>query len=440
MQNFDTMTSRDNADDRMCRYTAIVNRELRAAMGCTEPIAIAYCAALAVRALGCAPERCEAECSGNVIKNTNTVTVPNTGGMKGIRAAVLAGALFGDADRELEVLSGITPAQAEEIREKADRIQVSLKLLKSGHSLHIKVRCIAGENSAGAEIMDLHTGVTSITKNGEELYRQDESHPGENPPADQGAEGLNVQDILDYARQVDLSEIRGTLLLQAKYNSAIAQAGISGDWGSSVGKTLLQSRGDNDRTRIISGAVAGADARMNGCALPVIINSGSGNQGMTASLPVVERARQLGVSQDKMLRALAVSNLISIHQKTGIGRMSAYCGAVCAATGSAAGIAFLENAQDEVIRQTIVNSLAVTSGMLCDGAKSSCAGKIASALDGALLAYEMAKRDLGYLPGEGIVKENVESTIQGVGRIASQGMRETDIEVLNVMIQEETIT
>lgn len=419
------------------RYTALLKDELRAATGCTEPIAIAYCAALSARALGTVPTRCEAACSGNVIKNTKTVTVPNTGGMKGIKAAVLAGVLFGDADRELEVLSAVSPDEAETIKKMAATLPVAVKLLKSGHSLHIQVTCFAGESWASAEIMDTHTGVSRVTRNGAAVFERESGLTPDSQRTGPDEAALNVADILDYARRVDLSGIRDVLLRQAAYNSAIAKAGMSGDWGASVGKTLLLARGDNDKTRIVSGAAAGADARMNGCALPVIINSGSGNQGMTASLPVVERARQLGAPEELLLRALAVSNLVSIHQKTAIGRMSAYCGAVSAATGSAVGIAFLEGASDEVIKQTIVNSLAVTSGMLCDGAKSSCAGKIANALDGALLAYEMAKRDLGYQAGEGIVKKDVESTIQGVGQIASQGMRETDIEVLQVMIRED---
>ena len=430
------MTSRHKSpltEAQLALYTGILKEELITATGCTEPIAIAYCGAIAARVLGKTPEQVQIWCSGNVIKNTKTVTVPNTGGLKGIKAAVLAGVFYGDADKGLDTLAALTPEQAADVARLADEMDVQIRLLKSGHPLHIKVNCQAGEDQAEAEIMDTHTHVAAIRRNGETLHTGDNpAETGEGSPLS----GLNLAQILAYARQVPLADLKEVLSGQITHNPALSRAGLEGDWGARVGQTILETRGKDPRAQLVASAAAGSDARMNGCPMPAVINSGSGNQGLTASVPVITRARQMGASEEALMRALAVSNLLAIHQKAGIGRMSAYCGAVSAAVGCAAGIAFLEGMPEEIIERTVTNALMISSGMLCDGAKSSCAAKIAAALDSAFLAYDMARADRAFQPGEGLVKQDTEQTIAAVSRVAREGMKETDVEVLKVMLDE----
>ena len=412
-------------------YTKFLHEELVPAMGCTEPIAIAYGAAYARKVLGKPAERYEVECSGNIIKNVKAVTVPQTGGLKGIEAAVLAGAIGGDADRELEVLSTVNQADLCEIRRGLEERVVAVKPLDSTHTLHIIIHAFAGGDSACVEIIDTHNNVGKVVKNGQVIHQRVEIAAQDDISE---RRTLNMEDILEYADRVDLTLVRDVLERQINYNSAISREGLGGKWGAAVGKTLLDTCGAGIRVRAEAAAAAGSDARMSGCAMPVVINSGSGNQGMTVSMPVITYAKELGVSHEKLLRALCVANLVAIHQKTDIGRLSAFCGAVSAATGAAAGIAYMEGASYAVIAQTVVNSLANVGGMVCDGAKPSCAAKIASALESAFLGYELAKRGRGFYDGEGIVKADVEATIASVGRMASVGMRSTDREILNIMI------
>ena len=412
-------------------YTKFLHEELVPAMGCTEPIAIAYGAAYARKVLGKPAERYEVECSGNIIKNVKAVTVPQTGGMKGIEAAVLAGAIGGDADRELEVLSTVNQADLCEIRRGLEERVVAVKPLDSTHTLHIIIHAFAGGDSACVEIIDTHNNVGKVVKNGQVIHQRVEIAAQDDISE---RRTLNMEDILEYADRVDLTLVRDVLERQINYNSAISREGLGGKWGAAVGKTLLDTCGAGIRVRAEAAAAAGSDARMSGCAMPVVINSGSGNQGMTVSMPVITYAKELGVSHEKLLRALCVANLVAIHQKTDIGRLSAFCGAVSAATGAAAGIAYMEGASYAVIAQTVVNSLANVGGMVCDGAKPSCAAKIVSALESAFLGYELAKRGRGFYDGEGIVKADVEATIASVGRMASVGMRSTDREILNIMI------
>ncbi|HSK68468.1 MAG TPA: L-serine ammonia-lyase, iron-sulfur-dependent, subunit alpha [Candidatus Limnocylindria bacterium] len=416
----------------MDAITALLSRELKTAMGCTEPIAIAYCAALAARALGRAPEHIRVRCSGNVVKNAKAVVVPNTGGLRGIEAAAAAGALYGDPDAGLETLSGVTPEQAADLALRLPALGVQVSLLRTRHSLHVVVECAAGGDAAQAEIKDTHTHVASITRNGQKvleggLAAQDA------PEADAM---LTVEDILRYARTVPLDEVRPILRAQVENNLAIAREGLSGRWGSQIGRTVLESRGESPRAQLVAWAAAGSDARMNGCAMPVTINAGSGNQGLTVSVPVVLRAGQVGADEEATLRALIVSNLVSLHQKRGIGRLSAYCGAVTAAIGASAGIAFLEGAPDEQVGQVIASGLMIASGMLCDGAKSSCAAKIVASLDSALLAYDLARSGNAFQPGEGLAKPGVEQTISAVARVAREGMRDTDVTVLQAMLDQ----
>ena len=412
-------------------YTKFLHEELVPAMGCTEPIAIAYGAAYARKVLGKPAERYEVECSGNIIKNVKAVTVPQTGGLKGIEAAVLAGAIGGDADRELEVLSTVNQADLCEIRRGLEERVVAVKPLDSTHTLHIIIHAFAGGDSACVEIIDTHNNVGKVVKNGQVIHQRVEIAAQDDISE---RRTLNMEDILEYADRVDLTLVRDVLERQINYNSAISREGLGGKWGAAVGKTLLDTCGAGIRVRAEAAAAAGSDARMSGCAMPVVINSGSGNQGMTVSMPVITYAKELGVSHERLLRALCVANLVAIHQKTDIGRLSAFCGAVSAATGAAAGIAYMEGASYAVIAQTVVNSLANVGGMVCDGAKPSCAAKIVSALESAFLGYELAKRGRGFYDGEGIVKADVEATIASVGRMASVGMRSTDREILNIMI------
>lgn len=420
--------------ENMSLYTRILQQELQTAMGCTEPIALAYAAAYAKKILGKMPTHCVSRCSGNIIKNVKAVTVPATGGMKGIEAATLAGICGGDADKKLEVLTTLTDADREQLRSLMGSGLVETARLESEHPLHIIVEMSEGADSVSVEIVDTHTNIADVIRNGEYLHRggavaADEEHVE--------LDVLGLADILSYAETVDLSEVRPVLEHQISCNTAISDEGMTGKWGAAVGKTLMELDGERLSTRMRAAAAAGSDARMNGCALPVVINSGSGNQGMTVSLPVVVYAREKNIPEEKMLRGLCVANLVALHQKAGIGALSAFCGAVCAATGAVAGVAWLDGQSYDVIAQTITNSLAAIGGMVCDGAKSSCAGKIACALECAFMGYEMAKKGFGYLDGEGIVGPDVEVTVANVGRMAKEGMRSTDTEILKIMIGEK---
>lgn len=417
-------------DTTKAAYTQILRTELKMALGCTEPIAIAYCAAYTTQLLGRCADRFVIHCSGNIIKNVKAVTVPQTGGMTGIEAAVLIGAIGGDASLGMQVLTPITQAHRERLRTMMARNCVQIELLDTEHTLHIVIEAYAGEDAVSVEIIDSHTQLGTVQKNGRILHQIERAVYEDNR---RQYELLTVERILQYADTVELSSVSDVLEQQIQCNLAIAREGMEHAWGASVGQTL-QERDGALYTQLCAMAAAGSDARMNGCAMPVVINSGSGNQGMTVSIPVALFAQAKGHGHDKLLRALCVANLIAIHQKTNIGKLSAFCGAVSAAAGAACGIAYLEDADLEVISQTLVNCVATIGGMVCDGAKSSCAGKIAAALNSALLGYDMAKRQKGFHQGEGIVQENVEKTIQSLGRMAACGMRSTDIEILNIMI------
>ena len=413
-------------------YLKILEEELIPAMGCTEPIAVALAAAKATEALGATPEACRVEVSGNIIKNVKAVTVPNTGGMKGLEAAVAAGIVGGRPDLGLEVLSKVTK---EEIAEMAQFLQTCpMQVLPSGGDqvFYILVTVTADGHTADCEVVDFHTNITRIRKDGKILFQNQAGTSAQTAQTDRSV--LSVKEILEFADTLDIQDVAPVLEQQIAYNTAISQEGLKGGWGAEMGRTLLELHGDHLPTRLRAAAAAGSDARMNGCELPVVIVSGSGNQGMTASLPVIEYAKAIGADHEALLRALAVSDLITIHQKTGIGRLSAFCGATSAGCGAACGIAYLDGAKAEVIAKTIVNTLGICSGMVCDGAKSSCAAKIAAAVEAGLDGYEMAKVDLGFVNGEGIIGADVEQTIVNVGRMARQGMRHTDEEILNIML------
>ena len=426
----------DRNDPAYSAYVRILEAELIPATGCTEPIAIAYGAAKARQALGALPERCRVECSGNIIKNVKSVVVPNTGNLRGIEAATAAGLVAGDPDVQLQVISHVAEKDRDAIRAYRDSHPIEVVPWAGDKVFYIALTVWAGADSARVVIEDFHTNITHIEKNGRCLFAQEGDCP-------EGVEGdgpeyelLSVARIIDFADSVDLFDVEVVLERQIACNTAISREGLTHDWGARIGQTLLLSQGNDVRTRSKAAAAAGSDARMSGCEMPVVIVSGSGNQGMTASLPVIEYARELNVSREKLLRALVVSNLVTIHQKTSIGRLSAFCGAVSAGCGAAAGIAYLHGDGYEVISHTIVNTLAILSGMVCDGAKPSCAGKIAMAVEAGLMGYEMYKHGKNqFYSGDGIVKKGVDNTIRTVGRMAREGMRDTDREILDIMTE-----
>ncbi len=418
-------------------YVNILKEELVPAMGCTEPIAIAYAAAVARRTLGRPARRVEVEASGNIIKNVKSVFVPNTGGLRGIPAAAAAGMAAGNPDLELEVLSQIGEAEQAAIRQYLEVTPITVKLAASPFIFDITIRAWAEEESALVRIVNYHTNIVRIEKNGQVLKEVEAQAAAEEGLTDKAV--LSVEGILEFARECRLSDVEEVIDRQVRYNTAIAQEGLRGDYGANIGKVLLSTYGQDVKIRAKAMAAAGSDARMNGCGLPVVIVSGSGNQGLTASLPVVEYAKELGVDRETMLRAVMVSDLITIHLKAEIGRLSAYCGAVSAGCGSGAGIAWLYGREKDPasllkdVSHTIVNALAVDSGIVCDGAKASCAAKIASAVDAGLLGFYMYQKGQQFRGGDGIISKGVEETIRNIGLLATQGMRETDREILDIM-------
>ena len=421
-------------DQRYGAYVQILKEELIPAMGCTEPIALAYGAAVARDILGTVPERVTIGASGSIIKNVKSVIVPNTGHLKGIPAAAAAGIVAGDASRELEVIASVSPEQVEKIRGFLDQVPIAVEHIDNGPTFDIVVTVYKGQDEAKVRIANFHTNIVRKEKNGQVLLDIPVKEDSEEGLTDRSL--LTMEGIWDFANTVDVEDVRETLERQMKYNMAIAEEGMKNDYGANIGKVLKDTWGDDIRTRAKAMAAAGSDARMNGCELPVIINSGSGNQGITASVPVIVYGRELGVSEEKLLRALVLSNLTAIHQKTGIGRLSAYCGAVNAGAGAGAGIAYLCGGGYKEVIHTVVNALAVVSGIVCDGAKASCAAKIASAVDAGILGYNMYIRGQQFLGGDGIVTKGVERTIENVGRLGKEGMRETNEEIIKIMIGE----
>ena len=421
-------------------YCQILKEELIPAMGCTEPIAIAYAAAKAREVLGKEPDSVKIGVSYNIIKNVKSVIVPNTGGMKGIQSAAAAGIVAGQADKALEVISQVSAKQKQDITEFLNHMEICVEPIDQGMIFDIVIRLGYGAESAVVRIAQYHTNIVYIEKNGEVLLDHTETI---NQPAvhDHTEEGLTdrslltVDDIYEFANTCDTQDVKDVLDRQIKYNTEISQEGLSHEWGANVGSTMLKYYGNDVRNRAIAKAAAGSDARMSGCEKPVIINSGSGNQGMTVSIPVIEYAKELNCSQEKLYRALTLSNLIAIHEKSGIGRLSAYCGAVSAGCAAGCGIAYLHDADNEGIAHTLVNALAIVSGIICDGAKPSCAAKIASSVEAGILGYHMYLNGQEFRGGDGIVKKGVENTIRNVSRLGREGMRETDKEIVNIMME-----
>ncbi len=413
-------------------YVDILKEELIPAMGCTEPIAVAYAGALARKALGALPERVILCVSGNIVKNVKSVIVPHTGGRKGLKVAVAVGICCGDADQELEVISGVTEQQLKELDQYLEQVEVKITESTANCPFDIQVTAYHGDDCAYARIIGHHTNVVSVKKNDNVLV--DVPFQDDVVQAPENRKLLDVAHIVQFADEVEIPDVQEVLQRQIDYNMAIAQAGMDGSYGATIGKILLKSYGNCIQNRAKAWAAAGSDARMCGCELPVVINSGSGNQGMTASIPVIIYAREMGMTQEALYRALVVSNLVTIHLKTGIGSLSAYCGATSAGCGAGAGICYLYGGRFDQISHTIVNALAINSGMICDGAKASCAAKIASAVEAGLLGMQMNMHDSQFFGGDGIVIKGVENTIRAVSQIAREGMRGTDQEIIHLMI------
>ena len=422
-------------DEKYQAYVQILKEELVPAMGCTEPIALAYAAAKAREVLGEIPDEVKVEASGSIIKNVKSVIVPNTNHLKGIPAAATAGIIAGKAEKELEVIAEVTEEQIEEMKEFLKTRKITVEHVDHGITFEIIVTVTKGDSYAMVRIANYHTNIVHIEKDHKVLL--DIPVEGENEEGLRDRSLLDVEDIWDFINTVEIDDIREVIGRQIEYNTAIADEGLRGDYGANIGRVLLETYGDADvKVRAKARAAAGSDARMNGCELPVIINAGSGNQGMTCSLPVLEYAKELNSGEEKTYRALALSNLVAIHQKTGIGRLSAYCGAVSAGAAAGAGIAYLCGGGYEEVIHTVVNALAIVSGMVCDGAKASCAAKIAESVDAGILGYNMYIRGQQFYAGDGIVTRGVEATIHNIGRLGKDGMRETNEEIIKMMIEE----
>ena len=421
-------------DEKYQAYIQILKEELVPAMGCTEPIALAYAGAKAREILGCVPDKVLVEASGSIIKNVKSVIVPNTNHLKGIPAAVTAGIIAGKAEKELEVIAEVTPDEIEQMITFLKETPITVEHIDQGITFDIVLTVYKGDSYTKVRIANYHTNIVHIEKDGEVIF--DIPVEGENEEGLTDRSLLDMKSIWNFINTVDVADIKEVIGRQIEYNTAIADEGLCGDYGANIGSVLLSAYGDDVRTRAKARAAAGSDARMNGCELPVIINAGSGNQGMTCSLPVLEYAKELNVTEEKKYRALALSSLTAMHQKTGIGRLSAYCGAVSAGAAAGAGIAYLCGGGYEEVIHTVVNALAIVSGMVCDGAKASCAAKIAASVDAGILGYNMYLNGQQFYAGDGIVTKGVEATIQNIGRLGKEGMRETNEEIIKMMIGE----
>ena len=431
-------------DIRYQSYVQILKEELVPAMGCTEPIAIAYAAAKAREVLGVLPDKVHIGVSDNIIKNVKSVVVPNTNGMRGIEAAAAAGIVGGDASKQLEVIAAVTEEEKEEMKAFLSKTPVKIEAIDIGIIFDIIITLFKGADSSVVRISQYHTNIVYVKKN-ECVLLDSRNEENKNTCEDLTASEagltdkslLNIKDILDFADTCNIADVKAILDRQIQYNTLIAEEGLLGDYGANIGSTYLKFYGYEVRNRAIAKAAAGSDARMSGCELPVIINSGSGNQGITVSVPVIEYAKDLAVPKEKLYRALVVSNLIAVHEKTGIGRLSAYCGAVSAGCAAGCGIAYLQGGDYRAIAHTLVNSLAIVSGIICDGAKSSCAAKIASSVEAGILGFHMYQNGQQFRGGEGIVTTGVEATIRNVGQLGREGMRQTDKEIVKIMLNEE---
>ena len=414
-------------------YVRILNEELVPAMGCTEPIAIAYCAALMKEALGNIPNKIVINVSGNIIKNVKSVTVPNTLGLCGIDTACAIGIIAGDASKKLEVIANVTKEKALLIPDFIKNKNISINHAENDHTLYIEIIGYYNNEYSKVIIEDAHTNVVLIEKNNEIIFKNDKEVVRKKVELDHSV--LNIEDIIKFADIVNIDDVKEKLDLQIKYNMAIAEEGLKNKYGANIGKTILKYTTGSVIDKMKAYAAAGSDARMNGCDMPVVINSGSGNQGITASVPVIVFAKENKLSDELLYRALVVSNLCTIHIKHSIGKLSAFCGVVIAGAGCGAGVAYLEGGKFREVAHTLVNALAIVSGVVCDGAKSSCAAKIVSSVEAGILGYYMFKDGNQFVSGDGIIKKGVENTIKAIGELARVGMCETDKEIIELMIR-----
>lgn len=423
----------EKANKKYDAYVQILKEELITAMGCTEPIALAYAAARCKELLGKLPEKVIVKVSGSIIKNVKSVVVPNTGGMKGIRAAVAAGFVAGRPEKKLEVISQVSDEERAAIQAYTEQADMEICYLDSGRVFDIIIEAVAGEDTAKVRIANYHTNIVLEEHNGEKLLETVVEGDQEEGLTDRSL--LNMEDIWDFAMTCEIEDVRAILDHQIDCNMAIAKEGLTHPYGACIGQVMLDAYGDEIRNRASAMAAAGSDARMSGCEIPVVINSGSGNQGITCSVPVIEYAKELCSGDEKMYRALTLSNLVAIHQKTGIGRLSAFCGAVCAGVAAGAGIAYLRGGGFKEIAHTVVNGLAIVSGIVCDGAKPSCAAKIAASVNAGILGYEMYVRGQQFYGGDGLVTKGADNTIRNIGRLGKEGMAGTNDEIIKIMIE-----
>ena len=414
------------------QYLDILHEELRPAMGCTEPIALAYAGAKARELLGRLPERGEAYVSGNIIKNVKSVIVPNTDGLHGIGPAICAGVVAGKAEKQLEVISQVSRQEQLALKDFLNKTPVEIHQSESNLIFDIDLRLFAGENTARVRIVNHHTNIVRLEKNGEVLLDLPVTESSEDHLTDKSC--LSIERIVEFADNLNTEDVADCVGRQIQYNMAIAEEGLRNNWGANVGSVILHRQGQTVEKRACAYAAAGSDARMSGCEMPVIIISGSGNQGITASVPVVIYGQELGASEAEILRAVAVSDLVTIHQKTGIGRLSAYCGAISAGCGAGAGIAYLQGGGVRGVAHAVVNAVAILSGTICDGAKPSCAAKIAAAVEAGILGYDMYMDGQQFYGGDGIITKGADKTLTNIGRLAREGMRETDRTILEIML------
>ena len=414
------------------QYVNILKEELRPAMGCTEPIALAYAGAKARQVLGRRPDKVRLFVSGNIIKNVKSVVVPNTGGLHGMPAALCAGIVAGDADKELQVISVVPKEKHAEIKAYMEGLDLDIQPAYSDLVFDIDVIEYAGSDCVRLRIVNHHTNIVLIEKNGEKLLELPVTESSEDHLTDKSC--LTIEKIVEFADCLDVEDVRDTVGKQIQCNMAIAHEGLEHDWGANIGSVILKRQGVTVEKRACAHAAAGSDARMSGCEMPVMIVSGSGNQGITASVPVAVYARETGASEEMLLKAVALSDLVTVHQKAGIGRLSAYCGAISAGCGAGAGIAYLNGGDAHAVAHTVVNAIAILSGTICDGAKASCAAKIASAVDAGILGYQMYLEGQQFYGGDGIVTKGADNTVYNIGKLAREGMRETDRTILEIML------
>ena len=415
------------------QYINILEEELRPAMGCTEPIALAYAGAKARQVLGKEPDKVRLFVSGNIIKNVKSVVVPNTGGLHGMAAALCAGIVAGDADRELQVISNVPKEAHARIKTYMEQLDLDIQPSYSDLVFDIDVFEYAGEDCVRLRIINHHTNIVTIEKNGEKLLDLPICESSEDHLTDKSC--LTIENIVAFADCLDVADVKNLVGEQIRCNMEIAKEGLDGLWGANIGSVILRRQGQTVEKRAGAWAAAGSDARMSGCEKPVMIVSGSGNQGITASVPVAVYAREMGATEEQLLKAVALSDLVTIHQKAGIGRLSAYCGAISAGCGAGAGIAYLQGGDARAVAHTVVNAIAILSGTICDGAKPSCAAKIAAAVDAGILGYHMYLEDQQFYGGDGIITKGADKTVYNVGRLAREGMRETDRTILEIMMQ-----